>query len=373
MRTRGYVISFTDDEGLNLVGSSWTRGLAIHPFVTILIAIALGFAFLKHEKGPILASAASLLTLFFAVIAFIIDIAFFAKVSHAAHNIVSEAGGYTRPGPGLYGNISFLAALASETAGWSRYTKELRIEGVNPKRLTDASKEEISKFIPSALESLGALRTVIWREGNGIDNPPIFTTTIIKFLDSLKYLDALELLHVGRRVLTLPHLSGVRSLKLIDPAHEQALTGTLLAPVVQVIQHSRILSCLHLPNWDIITSEVWDTLRRERIRLAELHANDSANNSLLAYLDSYAELKHLILPLLDHGRGIGKAQVEWLFERILPQHAESIKTLVCTSELEGLPVWSFGPHSYAAVVRLQNLLRLQMTVSLADIADSSTK
>ncbi|KAJ6529837.1 hypothetical protein B0H19DRAFT_1193362 [Mycena capillaripes] len=272
---------------------------------------------------------------------------------------------------GSHRGISYLEALASGSTGWSRYTRKLHIEGVDQRLLTDSEKDQIPKLLPSALASLGSIRTVIWREGNGVDNPPMFTDIVIKFLDSLRSLDELELLHVGQRVISLSHLCDVRRLRIIDPLREQTLAGTLLAPVFQVLQHSRNLSCLYLTNWDSISTDLWDTLRREKICLAELYANDGGNNSLLAYLDSYSGLKHLILPRLDHGHRIGDAQVEWFFERILPRHATSLETLVCTAELEG--PWGFGTCSYGAVLKLHKLLRIQMTVNLADIADPSTE
>ncbi|KAJ6559872.1 hypothetical protein B0H19DRAFT_1145975 [Mycena capillaripes] len=63
-----------------LIGSSWTRGLAIHPVATVFTAIALGFACSKHEHGPILATLSSLIAAFLMLLAFIVDIALFAFV-----------------------------------------------------------------------------------------------------------------------------------------------------------------------------------------------------------------------------------------------------------------------------------------------------
>ncbi|KAJ6486596.1 pali-domain-containing protein [Mycena vulgaris] len=61
---------------------SWSRGLAIQPLILCLNAVALALACLKHEKGPILASLASLVAAFFTFIAFIINIVFYANVNH---------------------------------------------------------------------------------------------------------------------------------------------------------------------------------------------------------------------------------------------------------------------------------------------------
>ncbi|KAJ7624062.1 pali-domain-containing protein [Mycena polygramma] len=63
-----------------LIGSSWTRGLAIHPVATAFTGLALGFACSKHEHGPILATLSSFIAAFLMLLAFIVDIALFAFV-----------------------------------------------------------------------------------------------------------------------------------------------------------------------------------------------------------------------------------------------------------------------------------------------------
>ncbi|KAJ6482271.1 pali-domain-containing protein, partial [Mycena vitilis] len=47
-----------------LIRSSWPRGLAIHPVATAFTALALGFAYSKHEHGPILATRSSFIAAF---------------------------------------------------------------------------------------------------------------------------------------------------------------------------------------------------------------------------------------------------------------------------------------------------------------------
>ncbi|KAJ7167912.1 hypothetical protein C8R46DRAFT_1218833 [Mycena filopes] len=106
----GYSFSFADAEGdFSVIGGAWTRGLAIHPFVTLLIFFALALACLKHPKGPIMASLASLFAAFFAAIAFMIDIAFYAKAHSAAHDIVKETNGSTTAGPAFW--MSFISLI----------------------------------------------------------------------------------------------------------------------------------------------------------------------------------------------------------------------------------------------------------------------
>ncbi|KAJ7648311.1 hypothetical protein DFH06DRAFT_1135755 [Mycena polygramma] len=84
----GYRIPLSNTLGeRSVIPGSWSRGLSIHPFVTILIAFALGTACLKHQKGPLLASFVSSFAAFFAFIAFLIDIALYAKVNQTAHKL----------------------------------------------------------------------------------------------------------------------------------------------------------------------------------------------------------------------------------------------------------------------------------------------
>ncbi|KAJ7509120.1 hypothetical protein B0H11DRAFT_2432843 [Mycena galericulata] len=104
----GYSFSFAADLEIT---PAWTHALAIHPFVLSVTAIALILTCLKHEKGPILAFFASAVAAFFTLLAFIIDIAFFAN----ANNIVgqfnsSNAESFTAtPGAGFW--LTFVSLL----------------------------------------------------------------------------------------------------------------------------------------------------------------------------------------------------------------------------------------------------------------------
>ncbi|KAJ6555470.1 pali-domain-containing protein [Mycena vulgaris] len=63
-----------------LIGSSWTRGLAIHPVATVFTAVAFGFACSKADNGPFIATIMSFLAAFLTALAFIVDIALYAFV-----------------------------------------------------------------------------------------------------------------------------------------------------------------------------------------------------------------------------------------------------------------------------------------------------
>ncbi|KAJ7276859.1 hypothetical protein C8J57DRAFT_1714077 [Mycena rebaudengoi] len=80
----GYAISLADSVGRQRVdiGASWTRGLAIHPVVTGIIAITFGFAASKYKHGPLVASMTSFFAALMLLIAFAADIALYAFVHH---------------------------------------------------------------------------------------------------------------------------------------------------------------------------------------------------------------------------------------------------------------------------------------------------
>ncbi|KAI0944305.1 hypothetical protein AcW1_002048 [Taiwanofungus camphoratus] len=64
------------------IGSSWTRGLAIHPVATGITLLALLFSFSTRVTFILLASLASFLSATLALIAFAVDIALYAYVRH---------------------------------------------------------------------------------------------------------------------------------------------------------------------------------------------------------------------------------------------------------------------------------------------------
>ncbi|KAJ7739174.1 hypothetical protein B0H16DRAFT_1465432 [Mycena metata] len=80
----GYAVGpITTDEGESVtIGAAWTRGLAIHPVATGVVAIAAGLAASKWEHGPIAASLTSFLAALILLIAFAIDLALFVFVHH---------------------------------------------------------------------------------------------------------------------------------------------------------------------------------------------------------------------------------------------------------------------------------------------------
>ncbi|KAJ7167905.1 pali-domain-containing protein [Mycena filopes] len=85
----GYALPLTDFDQKSrvFIGSSWTRGLAIHPVATGFIALAFGFAVSKYEHGPFLAVVNSALAAFLLTLAFIVDIALYAFVKQQVNKL----------------------------------------------------------------------------------------------------------------------------------------------------------------------------------------------------------------------------------------------------------------------------------------------
>ncbi|KAJ7654928.1 hypothetical protein B0H17DRAFT_905386, partial [Mycena rosella] len=72
-----------------LIGSSWTRGLAIHPVAAIFTAVAFGFACSTYDNGPFIATVASFVAAFLTGLAFIVDIALYAFVKQQVGKLPS--------------------------------------------------------------------------------------------------------------------------------------------------------------------------------------------------------------------------------------------------------------------------------------------
>ncbi|KAJ7682861.1 SUR7/PalI family-domain-containing protein [Mycena rosella] len=79
-----YLVSISNEaKTANVViGSSWTRGLAVHPVATAVTFIAFLLSFSTHHMVTLAASLVSFLAALLTLIAFAIDIALFAFVHH---------------------------------------------------------------------------------------------------------------------------------------------------------------------------------------------------------------------------------------------------------------------------------------------------
>ncbi|KAJ7919468.1 pali-domain-containing protein [Mycena leptocephala] len=82
-----FIISSFDRKTSVLIGSSYTRGLAIHPVATVFTAIAFGFACSKYEHGPLITILSSFVAAFLFLLAFIVDIALYAFVKQQVNTL----------------------------------------------------------------------------------------------------------------------------------------------------------------------------------------------------------------------------------------------------------------------------------------------
>lgn len=86
----GYSLTITGGNNSSVtIGSSWTRGLAVHPVATAIAFVALILSLSTHITLTLLASFASFLAALLTLIAFAIDIALYAYVKHKTKNLVN--------------------------------------------------------------------------------------------------------------------------------------------------------------------------------------------------------------------------------------------------------------------------------------------
>jgi len=96
------------------IGSSWTRGLAVHPVAAAVTFIALLLSFSTHITVTLVASIVSFLAATITLIAFAIDIALYAYVKHQMKKIPG-AGANTLTGPGFW--LTFVSFILLILAG----------------------------------------------------------------------------------------------------------------------------------------------------------------------------------------------------------------------------------------------------------------
>ncbi|KAI6147965.1 pali-domain-containing protein [Pisolithus tinctorius] len=96
----GYSVVVNSTSNSVTIGSSWTRGLAVHPVAAGVAFIALLLALSQHITVTLFASLVGFLAALLAFIAFIIDVALFAYVKDQMGNL--GFGGNTITGPGFW-------------------------------------------------------------------------------------------------------------------------------------------------------------------------------------------------------------------------------------------------------------------------------
>ncbi|THU87634.1 hypothetical protein K435DRAFT_730594 [Dendrothele bispora CBS 962.96] len=110
----GHGYEFADVATGTVIGSSWTRGLAVHPVAAAATFVAFCLSFSSHLTVLLAASMTSFLAAFLTLLAFLIDIAFYAEVHHKSNDIGSiDVDVNTAPGFWL----TFVALLLTLFAG----------------------------------------------------------------------------------------------------------------------------------------------------------------------------------------------------------------------------------------------------------------
>ncbi|KAJ7113651.1 hypothetical protein C8R44DRAFT_984773 [Mycena epipterygia] len=272
--------------------------------------------------------------------------------------------------PGFDGQASYLEVLARETSDRTRYARTLEIRDFEARH---AHHELVSRFLPPALEAMrDTLRTVVrscrWCDLSGA--PSAFRDILIDFLDSLTVLDNFQLHNGdGRAVdVSLTRLSGLRTLKVTPP---RSPTAPLVRHISRVLIRSRQLSTLHL-HGGAVCAPIYNTLRKEQIWVTDLTVTGGVGDPLLAYLESYTGLQRLTLGYPDAESShtpADAARTDRFFRSVLVQHAASLRLLRCASSAAGR--WSFGAHNAEAIVKLQALEELEMSVNSADVRDDA--
>jgi len=99
----GYKLSVSNfDESANvIIGSSWTRGLAVHPVATAFTFVAFVLSFSQHLTITLAASLVSFFAALLTLIAFAIDIALYAFVHHEMGKLPKVTQN-TDTGPGFW-------------------------------------------------------------------------------------------------------------------------------------------------------------------------------------------------------------------------------------------------------------------------------
>ncbi|EIM80149.1 uncharacterized protein STEHIDRAFT_135458 [Stereum hirsutum FP-91666 SS1] len=115
----GYAVTVSGNSSIT-IGSSWTRGLAVHPVATIVTFIAFLLSLSSHITVMLLSSIASGLAALLTLIAFAIDIALFVYVKHKMADLDVEEHTITGPGFWITFATFLLLLIASCTVCFGR-------------------------------------------------------------------------------------------------------------------------------------------------------------------------------------------------------------------------------------------------------------
>ncbi|KAF9502129.1 pali-domain-containing protein [Pleurotus eryngii] len=123
-----------------IIGSSWTRGLAVHPVATAITFVALLLSFSQHITVTLVSSIVSFFAALLTLIAFAIDIALFVYVRHQVKKI-NGIDPNTNAGPGFWLTLVtfILLLLAGGTVCFGR--RKDRLSGATTTTYTTSEKK----------------------------------------------------------------------------------------------------------------------------------------------------------------------------------------------------------------------------------------
>ncbi|KAJ7029633.1 hypothetical protein C8F04DRAFT_1115904 [Mycena alexandri] len=242
--------------------------------------------------------------------------------------------------------------LASGQSGWSVHARTLEIGPGTPKPegepVSNISEAALQELFTSALRSLSNVRSVVWVVTD--EDPSWQRDVVSNFLRSLPLLTSLELSLERTDDFSLPRLSGLRSLKIMNPGR---LPIHLTHPDSRAIARSRGLTSLNLSGFrDCATAsaQLWSTLLEREIRLREI-STTSISADLLTYLASYSGVEKLSM------KGLGGGHYDHSNELAVTLPAPNIHE----------NNWSFGAHSAGAIAKLRVLTSLDIGVNAQDV------
>ncbi|KAI5983906.1 hypothetical protein EDD15DRAFT_2178192 [Pisolithus albus] len=139
----GYSVVISTQNNSVTIGSSWTRGLAVHPVAAGLTFIALLLALSQHITVTLFASLVGFVAALLAFIAFLIDIALFGYLKNQMGNL--GYGGNTITGPGFW--LTFTAMILLVLGGCTVCLGRRRKRMANATSTAPSTKESFfSRF-----------------------------------------------------------------------------------------------------------------------------------------------------------------------------------------------------------------------------------
>ncbi|KAJ6450408.1 hypothetical protein C8R45DRAFT_1043624 [Mycena sanguinolenta] len=263
---------------------------------------------------------------------------------------------------GLY----ILKALAAGESGWPRYAKSLRIvdsvsgtmEEIKARRereRRDISDDAMHDLLLAALRSLTNIRSMSWYMSKS--QPVWRRDALLGYLSTAAFVSELTLTtsFCGADLL-LPTISNLHTL-IIWASYCESVP--LVEQVLRLVGVNSGLAGLRLSGCPDVDAKVWPMLRQTGRHLKEIRAQYSME--LIAYLTSYSGVERLEVDYPDGG------DANAFFYRVLPIHAATLTVFSCSPSYECQ--WSFSVHVVDAILKLQMLTHLEMSINEADIAD----